>query len=129
MDSVSSAQLERSILLTDSAAGSRRSGAWCRKTWVGVTLILLGTFAAYLPAMRAGFIWDDDDYVTQNENPSQRRRPGADLVRAAFDPAVLPAGAHELLDRARDLGDENRSVITWTTCCSTHAPRCCSGGW
>lgn len=29
-------------------------------------LVLLA-FAAYLPALQAGFIWDDDDYVTANE--------------------------------------------------------------
>ncbi len=28
------------------------------------------TFAAYMPVLRAGFIWDDDDYVT--ENPALR---------------------------------------------------------
>jgi protein O-mannosyl-transferase len=33
-------------------------------------LILLLVVAAYLPVMRAGFIWDDDDYVTQNRTLS-----------------------------------------------------------
>lgn len=33
---------------------------------VGACLIVLMTFAAYIPAMRGGFIWDDDQYVTQN---------------------------------------------------------------
>jgi tetratricopeptide (TPR) repeat protein len=32
-----------------------------------VFLVIAGlTFLAYTPAMRAGFIWDDDDYVTEN---------------------------------------------------------------
>src|SRR5262249_15233803 len=31
-------------------------------------LILLLTFAAYLPALRADFIWDDDKYVSDNVN-------------------------------------------------------------
>jgi tetratricopeptide (TPR) repeat protein len=30
------------------------------------TLIVLVVFLAYLPALRAGFIWDDDAYVTNN---------------------------------------------------------------
>lgn len=29
-------------------------------------LLLAATFVAYLPALSAGFIWDDDDYVTNN---------------------------------------------------------------
>ena len=30
----------------------------------GVTLLL--TLIAYVPAMRAGFVWDDDDFLTKN---------------------------------------------------------------
>jgi len=33
---------------------------------LGSALIVLLTLVAYIPAMRGGFIWDDDDYVTQN---------------------------------------------------------------
>jgi hypothetical protein len=29
-------------------------------------LLVVGTILAYQPAWRAGFIWDDDDYVTNN---------------------------------------------------------------
>ncbi|MGD0059148.1 MAG: tetratricopeptide repeat protein [Verrucomicrobiia bacterium] len=32
----------------------------------GATLILLLAFVAYLPALRCGYIWDDDVYVTRN---------------------------------------------------------------
>ncbi|MEW6198987.1 MAG: tetratricopeptide repeat protein [Planctomycetota bacterium] len=35
--------------------------------WVAGVAVLLAVVAAYLPALRAGFIWDDDDYVTANE--------------------------------------------------------------
>jgi hypothetical protein len=31
-------------------------------------ILVLITFVAYIPALRAGFIWDDDDYVTNNPN-------------------------------------------------------------
>jgi tetratricopeptide (TPR) repeat protein len=32
----------------------------------GAAFIILLTFAAYLPAIRGGFIWDDDQHVTEN---------------------------------------------------------------
>lgn len=31
-------------------------------------LVILLVFLFYIPAMKGGFIWDDDDYVTKNEN-------------------------------------------------------------
>ncbi len=37
------------------------------RTISGVALIVATTLAAYVPAMRAGFIWDDDDNVTESE--------------------------------------------------------------
>ena len=40
-----------------------------RKTIVGITLLLCAlTLLAYAPALRGGFIWDDDDYVENNAN-------------------------------------------------------------
>ena len=38
---------------------------WRSIGW-GCVLIALLTFVAYLPAIRGGFIWDDDAYVTEN---------------------------------------------------------------
>src|ERR1043165_2079292 len=39
---------------------------WWQRHWVlGVVLVSL-TVLAYAPAWKAGFIWDDDDYVTNN---------------------------------------------------------------
>ena len=35
-----------------------------RRPLAEIGLILFATFAAYAPALRAGFIWNDDDYVT-----------------------------------------------------------------
>ena len=35
-----------------------------RRMLAGMVLIVLATFAAYAPALRAGFIWNDSDYVT-----------------------------------------------------------------
>ncbi len=34
--------------------------------WLGCLLLLAGTILVYQPAWHAGFIWDDDDYVTNN---------------------------------------------------------------
>jgi hypothetical protein len=41
-----------------------------KNTWkspgAGAALIVLLTVGAYLPAMRGGFIWDDDKLITEN---------------------------------------------------------------
>lgn len=37
-----------------------------RTIWPGVLFIVLATVVAYWPVFSAGFIWDDDAYVTQN---------------------------------------------------------------
>lgn len=34
--------------------------------WLGALAIIIATIIAYLPALNAGYIWDDDDYVTDN---------------------------------------------------------------
>jgi tetratricopeptide (TPR) repeat protein len=36
------------------------------RAWLGALVIVVVTLLAYTPAMRAGYIWDDDDYVTGN---------------------------------------------------------------
>ena len=41
------------------------SGARLRRVALAGVL-LAATFAAYAPALRAGYVWDDDDYVTEN---------------------------------------------------------------
>ncbi len=37
------------------------------RLWLGVIAIVVTTLVAYRPAINSGFIWDDDDYVTNNE--------------------------------------------------------------
>ncbi|MGA2322725.1 MAG: tetratricopeptide repeat protein [Sedimentisphaerales bacterium] len=32
----------------------------------GAIILVVGCFAAYMPAIQGGFVWDDDDYVTAN---------------------------------------------------------------
>ena len=34
--------------------------------WAGLAGLLLLAFVSYLPALQGGFIWDDDDYVSEN---------------------------------------------------------------
>lgn len=49
-------------------------------------ILLTATVFAYLPALKAGFIWDDDDYVTHN--PVLRSVEG--LGRIWLEPKSLP---------------------------------------
>ncbi len=49
-------------------------------------LIVLAVLVSYVPAMRAGYVWDDDAYVTRNE---QLRSP-AGLARIWFVPSATP---------------------------------------
>lgn len=37
------------------------------RVWLGGVAILACTLFAYLPALQAGYVWDDDQYVTRNE--------------------------------------------------------------
>ncbi|MDA8746085.1 tetratricopeptide repeat protein [Rubripirellula amarantea] len=53
--------------------------------WFAIALTLLTMFA-YLPAMNAGFIWDDDDYVINNDT----LRDVNGLWRIWTDPAATP---------------------------------------
>ncbi|GIW43553.1 MAG: O-GlcNAc transferase [Candidatus Binatia bacterium] len=48
--------------------------------------MFLAVLTAYIPALNAGFVWDDDDYVTRN--PTLRTWSG--LARIWFDPRALP---------------------------------------
>jgi tetratricopeptide (TPR) repeat protein len=45
--------------------------------------LVLAVFAAYAPALRAGFVWDDDDYVTNN--PLLREPDGLRRIWLSFD--------------------------------------------
>ncbi|MBN1902583.1 O-GlcNAc transferase, partial [Candidatus Sumerlaeota bacterium] len=52
----------------------------------GAAILIAATLAFYLPAFKAGFIWDDDDYVTHNE--TLRSLNG--LKRIWFDIGATP---------------------------------------
>lgn len=51
-----------------------------RGAWIAAGLIAVATVIAYLPAMRGGFIWDDDAHVTRPE-----LRSAGGLLRIWFD--------------------------------------------
>lgn len=56
------------------------------RAWAAGLLIVAASVAAYLPALSAGFIWDDPDYVVNNPN----LRDGAGLVRTWTAPTSVP---------------------------------------
>ena len=54
----------------ESAATSGTTAAFApffeKRNWLAGLLLAALVFAAYLPVLRCGFIWDDDAYVTNN---------------------------------------------------------------
>jgi protein O-mannosyl-transferase len=52
--------------------------------WAGLIVVI--TLLAYIPVLRGGFIWDDDDYITEN----QELRSLAGLGRIWTEPAASP---------------------------------------
>ena len=52
---------------SDTAGGGSACPPWWRSPWAGMSLVLVLMITAYAPALRGGYIWDDDDYVTRNE--------------------------------------------------------------
>lgn len=58
----------------------------CLPSALLATFLLAGVLLAYGPAYRAGFIWDDDDYVTQNTT----LRTADGLGRIWFSPGATP---------------------------------------
>ena len=71
----------------------------------GLAVLLAGAVAvAYLPVLRAGFVWNDDTYLTDNRTLDGAARPAGDLDRPAGERAVLPARLLLVLDREAPLG-------------------------
>ena len=52
-------------MTTPSPSSSRAGPATGWLPWSAALAVFLGTFAAYSPVYRAGFIWDDDGHVTR----------------------------------------------------------------
>ncbi len=67
--------------------------AWRSLGW-GSALIVLLTIAAYLPALRGGFVWDDDDHLTRNlavTSPGGLRLIWTSLVLPVYYPVTFTA--------------------------------------
>ncbi|MCC6847407.1 MAG: tetratricopeptide repeat protein [Deltaproteobacteria bacterium] len=68
-----------------SASASSSGPSRWPPAWGGLALLLL-TLVAYAPAFRAGFVWDDDDYVTDNAALEDL----GGLVRIWLEPGATP---------------------------------------
>ncbi|MES1213578.1 MAG: tetratricopeptide repeat protein [Singulisphaera sp.] len=68
------------------SAGAQSSTADAPRAWLCAALLMLLVLVAYAPMFRAGYIWDDNDYVTENQN----LRSVGGLGRIWFVPRSLP---------------------------------------
>jgi protein O-mannosyl-transferase len=69
------------------AARQTRERSSPRRRWTaGAALLAVLTLAAYLPALQGGFVWDDDDYVSEN---AALRTP-AGLAAIWLQPGAVP---------------------------------------
>jgi len=97
--------------------------------WRGIgfgAAVVIAVIVAYLPAIDAGFIWDDDDYVT--ENVTLRSVDG--LRRIWADPSATPQYyplVHTSFWIEHQMGVCGLLGITLRTSSSTRSMRCCSG--
>src|ERR1043166_7249545 len=64
----------------------RESAGWSRNDYFLAATILLLTVVAYIPALHAKYIWDDNFYVTENKT----LRNLAGLHDIWFDPSSTP---------------------------------------
>jgi tetratricopeptide (TPR) repeat protein len=75
------------MTLDDLIKGFRERFSWVlRTTWVQTALLVMMTLVVYLPALRCGFVWDDDAYVTQNSTLLTTEG----LLKIWADPAATP---------------------------------------
>jgi tetratricopeptide (TPR) repeat protein len=51
---------------TQPAHEEARPAANCLRTWLPALLLIVATFIAYQPVWHAGFIWDDDNFLTEH---------------------------------------------------------------
>ncbi len=65
---------------TETTSKNRQQG------WLQALLLVIVTLAVYLPALRCGYIWDDDYYVTNNDT----LHDWDGLVRIWTEPGAVP---------------------------------------
>jgi protein O-mannosyl-transferase len=56
------------------------------KKGLSAVLLILAVLAVYMPTMRGGFVWDDDEYVVNN----MTLRSAGGLARIWFQPGAVP---------------------------------------
>src|SRR5262245_30575032 len=64
----------------------KSNSAGIRRQWLGALGIIALVFWTYAPALSAGYIWDDDAYVTENRN----LQTAEGLTRVWFLPRSSP---------------------------------------
>ena len=69
--------------MVESGSPNHKTGL---KNLIAAFLLVMVTLVAYVPAIRGGFIWDDDDYVTKNAALNDL----AGLVSIWLDPSATP---------------------------------------
>ena len=93
--------------------------------WLLAALLVIVTVLAYQPVWHAGFIWDDDKYVTE----ISRCAASGGWLRSGLThrhAPVLSAGPHVILD-GDHLWGLNPLGYHLVTCCCTRWRRCCFG--
>ena len=101
-------------------SGSRApSDGWT--TALCAAALVAFVIAAYWPILHAGFIWDDDSYVTGNAIAAWAPLdgPAPYLVPDRGRAAILPAGVQHVLGRIPSVGTCRPSVTTSSMCCCT----------
>ena len=78
--------------------------------WALGLVLFAGVLLAYQPAWHAGFIWDDDVYVTEKQTAHGPGRVASNLVLDRLSFAKLSIGLHHFSPRTRALGIEPRRV-------------------
>ena len=63
------------------------------RSWLLAAVLVVLVFSAYLPALRCGFIWDDNVYVTEN----QALRSTVGLAGIWFQPGATSQSRAESL--------------------------------
>ncbi len=99
---------------------------FARRLWLLASVLMVVAFVAYQPVWRAGFIWDDDQYFTQNPvmlSISGLRLIWSSLTASRFVPLTLTSfwverrfwGLHPLPYHLINVGlHASNAVLLWT---------------
>ena len=96
--------------------------------WLKGLLLVAAVVFAYQPAWHAGFIWDDDVYVTAQPVADRAGRVETDMVFAGFAVAIFSADLHDVSAGARALGAESGGLSLGQYFAARGRMRCWCGG-